>query len=120
MQIKNAASDKDAKLATRAISESLLCKTAWFGCDPNWGRILAAAGYSGASFDAAKLNLHYNNIPVVLNGEDAETPEKELEDLMRKDSFTITLDLSNGTASYEMWTSDISYEYVKINADYHT
>lgn len=120
VQVKNAASYKDAKLVAKAISESLLCKTAWFGCDPNWGRIIAAAGYSGALFEQEKLNLYYDNVPVVLNGKDAGTPEKELESLMKKGAFTVSLDLCNGTESYEMWTNDISYEYVKINADYHT
>lgn len=120
VKVTNAASVEDAKLASRAISESLLCKTAWFGCDPNWGRILAAAGYSGASFDQTKLELYYDDKPVVRNGEDAGTPEKQLEELMKKDSFIITLKLNCGSESYEMWTNDISYDYVKINADYHT
>lgn len=120
VDVQNAATIADAKLAAKAISESLLCKTAWFGGDPNWGRILAAAGYSGAQFDQTKLELFYDDKPVVINGEDAGTPEKELDELMKKDSFTITLKLNCGTSSYEMWTNDISYEYVKINADYHT
>ena len=120
VQVKNANSEKDAKLASRAIAESLLCKTAWFGCDPNWGRILAAAGYSGADFDSEKVNLHYDSVPVVLNGIDAGTPEADLEKLMKEDKFTITLDLNAGTECAEIWTNDISYEYVKINADYHT
>lgn len=120
VQVVNANSASDAKLVTRAISDSLLCKTAWFGCDPNWGRIIAAAGYSGAQFDATKINLHYNDLPVVLNGIDAGTKESDLVKLMKQDKFTITVDLNNGDYSDEMWTNDISYEYVKINADYHT
>lgn len=120
VQVKNAASKQDAELVTRAISDSLLCKTAWFGCDPNWGRILAAAGYSGAVFYAEKVNLHYDGVPVIINGVDAGTPEPELVELMKKDAFVITLDLNAGSAEDEMWTNDISYEYVKINADYHT
>lgn len=120
VQVKGAKSAEDAKLASRAISESLLCKTAWFGCDPNWGRIIAAAGYSGADFDANKIELFYNKLPVVLNGIDAGTKESELVELMKKDKFTIILNLNNGNFEDEMWTNDISYEYVKINADYHT
>jgi glutamate N-acetyltransferase / amino-acid N-acetyltransferase len=120
VQVKNAASKQDAKLATKAISESLLCKTAWFGCDPNWGRIIAAAGYSGANFDSENINLYYDGLPVVIRGVDAGTDEAELEKLMKKDSFTVTLDLNTGSEDDEMWTNDISYEYVKINADYHT
>ena len=120
VQVKNAKSTQDARLVTRAVSESLLCKTAWFGCDPNWGRILAAAGYSTAVFNPDKIDLFYDNTPVVLNGVDAGTPESELVELMKKDNFIITLDLKSGNYADEMWTNDISYEYVKINADYHT
>ena len=64
--------------------------------------------------------MHYDDYPVVLDGIDAGTPEADLEKLMKKDSFTITLDLNAGSEDDEMWTNDISYEYVKINADYHT
>ena len=120
VQVINAAGKQDAKLAARAIANSLLCKTAWFGCDPNWGRILAAAGYSGAVFNAAKVNLHYDGVPVVLNGISAGTPESDLVAVMKKDSFVITLDLNSGPDEDEIWTNDLSYEYVKINADYHT
>lgn len=120
VQVINAASPKDAKLATRAIANSLLCKTAWFGCDPNWGRIMAAAGYSGAVFDPEKVNLHYDGVPVVINGISSGTPESELEQLMKKDSFVIKLNLNAGSDEDEVWTNDLSYEYVKINADYHT
>lgn len=120
VQVKNASCVKDAKLAAKAISESLLCKTAWFGCDPNWGRVLAAAGYSGAEFDPLRTDLHYDGVAVVLDGVDAGTPESELVKLLKKDTFTITLDLNAGSDDYEMWTNDISYDYVKINADYHT
>ena len=120
VSIKNAKSAKDAELCADSISNSLLCKTAWFGGDPNWGRVLAAAGYSGASFDPAKVNLYYDSKPVVVNGEDAGTPESELEEVLKNDEFKVLLDLNDGEYSYEMWTNDISYEYVKINAEYHT
>ncbi|MBN1864115.1 MAG: bifunctional ornithine acetyltransferase/N-acetylglutamate synthase, partial [Victivallales bacterium] len=120
VRVFNAASDSDARLASRAICDSLLCKTAWFGCDPNWGRVLAAAGYSGAVFDPARVNLHYDGLPVVLCGVDAGTPESDLAELMGKGEFEIALDLGGGGCSHVMWTSDLSYEYVRINADYHT
>jgi len=120
VQVKNAANQKDAKLATHAISNSLLCKTAWFGCDPNWGRVIAAVGYSGAEFTEEKVSLHYNGIPVVIDGVDAGTPESDLVTILKNSHFTITVNLNAGSAEHEMWTNDISYEYVKINADYHT
>ena len=120
VKIENAKLAEDAELCADAISNSLLCKTAWFGGDPNWGRVLAAAGYSGAAFNSKKVDLFYDDKPVVINGEDAGTPENELEEVLKKDEFSLTLNLNDGNFSYEMWTNDISYEYVKINAEYHT
>jgi len=120
VNIENANSANDAELCADAISNSLLCKTAWFGGDPNWGRVLAAAGYSGASFNPEKVDLFYDDKPVVIHGEDAGTPEAELEEVLKNKEFTLTLDLNDGDFSYEMWTNDITYEYVKINAEYHT
>ena len=120
VKVKNAKSANDAELCADAVSNSLLCKTAWFGGDPNWGRVLAAAGYSGASFDAEKVDLFYDDKAVVIHGEDAGTEESELEEVLKNKEFTLTLDLNDGNCSYEMWTNDITYEYVKINAEYHT
>ena len=120
VRVENAKYAKDAELCADAIANSLLCKTAWFGGDPNWGRVLAAAGYSGAQFNPDRVSLYYDSEPVVLNGEDAHTEEARLESVLKKNSFTVLLDLNDGNESYEMWTNDISYEYVKINAEYHT
>ncbi len=120
INVRNAPTEKDAKLCAKSIANSLLCKTAWFGGDPNWGRVMAAAGYSGASFNPDKASLYYEKTPVVRNGQDAGTPEKVLAAIVQKKSFTISLDLKSGKHSAEVWTNDISYEYVKINADYHT
>jgi len=120
VKVINATTEKDAVMVSEAVANSLLCKTAWFGCDPNWGRIIAAAGYSGACFNSEDVSLYYDSIPVVLNGCDAGTPEEELSELMSNGEFTVLIDLSAGDSEYEMWTCDLSYEYVKINADYHT
>ena len=119
VEVVNAKSEKDARIAAESVTNSLLCKTAWFGNDPNWGRVVAALGYSGASFDPDKCNIYYDGIPVVLDGGDAGTPEEELAALVKKD-FTIRCDFREGSSDYWVWSSDISYEYVKINADYHT
>ena len=115
-----AVSAGDAEACARTIADSLLCKTAWFGNDPNWGRVLAAAGRSGASFDPAKVSLFYDDAPVVSGGMDAGTPESELSEIMRKGDFEVRIDLGAGDAAFEVWTCDISREYVTINADYHT
>ena len=118
--VTGAKDDIQAHTCAKAIADSMLCKTAWFGCDPNWGRILAAAGYSGAQFRPEDVSLDYNDKPVVRGGMDAGTPEAELSELMKTGSFTVHIDLGAGVASDTMWTSDITYDYVKINADYHT
>ena len=120
VKVDGALSDTDAELCANAIANSMLCKTAWFGGDPNWGRVLAAAGYSGARFAPERVSLRYDDMPVVIDGADAGTPESELEKVLAKDAFTVALDLGAGASTSEVWTSDISYEYVKINADYHT
>ena len=120
VEVSGAANDRDAELAARAIANSPLCKTAWFGCDPNWGRILAAAGYSGASFLPENVSVHFDETPVVRGGLDAGTPESELADLMKHREFSIKVDLGEGNSSCTIWTGDFTYDYVKINADYHT
>ncbi|MBR7131551.1 MAG: bifunctional glutamate N-acetyltransferase/amino-acid acetyltransferase ArgJ [Lentisphaeria bacterium] len=120
IKVVNARSVSDAKLAAEAVGNSLLCKTAWFGNDPNWGRVVAALGYSGAQFTAEKCDIYLDDIPVVKNGGDAGTPEEQLLSAVKKREFTITCDFNEGAADYWVWASDVSYEYVKINADYHT
>jgi glutamate N-acetyltransferase/amino-acid N-acetyltransferase len=120
VEVSGAANDHDAELAARAIANSPLCKTAWFGCDPNWGRILAAAGYSGASFLPENVSVYFDEMPVVRGGLDAGTPESELAELMKHREFSIKVDLGEGTGACTIWTGDFTYEYVKINADYHT
>ena len=120
VEVRGAATSHDAEMCARTVANSLLCKTAWFGCDPNWGRVLAAAGRSGANFSAENVSLDYDEMPVVRNGMDAGTPETELAQVMKRGEFTIKLDLGEGHGTFTVWTSDVSYEYVKINADYHT
>lgn len=121
IEVYNAPTEADAKLCAEAVGNSLLCKTAWFGCDPNWGRIIAALGYSGAKFDPETTDVFYDGKAVVKNGRDAGTPEEELAEILAKREFTVKIDLHSAAGnSYWVWTTDISYEYVKINAEYHT
>lgn len=120
VEVKGAASDEEAEYCARTIANSMLCKTAWFGCDPNWGRVLAAAGRSGAKFSPENVSLDYDEMAVVRHGIDAGTPEPELCNVMARKEFTIHLDLGEGNGSFIVWTCDISHEYVTINADYHT
>ena len=120
IKIANAKNYDDAKKLAEAVANSLLCKTAWFGCDPNWGRVVAALGYAKVDFDPDLVNIFYDGIPVVRNGGDAGTPEEDLAGVMHQREFTILCDMNAGDTDYWVWTSDVSYEYVKINADYHT
>lgn len=120
IKVINARSKEDARKAAEAVGNSMLCKSAWFGNDPNWGRVVAALGYSGAQFDADKCDIYFGTIPVVKNGGDAGTPEADLLSTVKEREFTITCDFHDGDAEYWVWASDLTYEYVKINADYHT
>lgn len=120
VEVSGAANVPEAEMCARTVANSLLCKTAWFGCDPNWGRVLAAAGRSGANFSAENVSLDYDEMPVVRNGMDAGVPEADLAQVLKRGEFTIKLNLGEGHGAFTVWTSDVSYEYVKINADYHT
>ena len=120
VKVVHSRSKENAKLCAEAVANSLLCKTAWFGGDPNRGRVVAALGYSGATFDPDKTDIYYDGMPVVRQGGDAGTPESALCGIVKQREFTVLVDQNEGDAEYWVWTSDISYEYVKINADYHT
>ena len=120
VKVVHSRSKENAKLCAEAVANSLLCKTAWFGGDPNWGRVVAALGYSGATFDPDKTDIYYDGMPVVRQGGDAGTPESALCGIVKQRDITVLVDQNEGDAEYWVWTSDISYEYVKINADYHT
>ena len=120
VKIVNAKNYDEAKMLAEAVANSLLCKTAWFGCDPNWGRVVAALGYAKVEFNPNLVNIFYDDKIVVRNGGDAGTPEEDLASIMKKREFTVLVDMNCGSSDYFVWTSDVSYEYVKINADYHT
>ncbi|MCP4267565.1 MAG: bifunctional glutamate N-acetyltransferase/amino-acid acetyltransferase ArgJ [Candidatus Brocadiaceae bacterium] len=110
----------EAKKIARSIAESLLVKTAINGEDPNWGRIVSAAGYAGVVFDESKLKLSVNKITIYKKGLPVTPIPKRLHSEMKKDEITIQLYLGSGNKSTTLWTCDLSKEYVSINADYHT
>lgn len=121
LEIRGAASEQDAKLVARAIAHSPLCKTAWSSGDPNWGRLIAAAGYSGAEFDPARTRIWIGEQPVFEDGGRSEAfDEAAAHDVMLRPEYTITLDLSAGNSSTRFLTCDLTVEYVHINADYST
>ncbi|MCK5237654.1 MAG: bifunctional glutamate N-acetyltransferase/amino-acid acetyltransferase ArgJ [Deltaproteobacteria bacterium] len=117
--VKGARVQKDAELVARTVASSQLVKTALYGNDPNWGRIIAAAGRSGVLFDPEKTVLKIG--PVVLySGGKPSGREKEALRFMKKREVDIVVDLKRGKASFGVITSDLSVEYVKINAEYTT
>jgi len=115
-----AATDDDADKIARAVSQSLLVKTAIFGNDPNWGRIVCAAGYSGADINESTLSVYVEDIPLFVKGTPTEQDLKELESVLKRRNYTITIDVGLGNGESIMWTSDLSFDYVKINAEYST
>jgi len=121
IRITGAASDADAKRAAMAVANSSLVKTAFFGQDANWGRIFAAVGYSGAMVDPDRLALWFDDICMardgVFSGGDAEA---QGTGVLRCKEFVVTVDLGLGNGRSTVYTSDLSHEYVSINADYRT
>ena len=120
VEINEARSMSDAKKIARTIAESLLVKTAINGEDPNWGRIVSAAGYAGVTLDESKLKLSVNKITIYKKGLPVTPVPKRLRSEMKKNEITIQLYLGVGNKSTKLWTCDLSKEYVRINADYHT
>ena len=118
--IKDAATTADAKRCAKSVAESLLVKTAFFGNDPNWGRIACAAGYSGAQLDPDKLTIYFDDALIFQNGSPSEMKPDDLAVIMKKSEFTVTVILGTGKESFRYITSDISIDYVKINAEYST
>lgn len=118
--VKNAAHDDDAMKIARSVSQSLLVKTAFFGMDPNWGRIAVAAGYSGADIREESLSVFFGDIQLLKNGSPQEYNADALRKILAERNFTVTVDAGLGNGEAFMLTSDISYEYVKINAEYST
>ncbi len=120
IHVTGAASPEDADKAARTIANSALVKTAFFGEDPNWGRIAMAVGYSGAELIEEKLSISFGNIMVLKNGTPCLTETKSLARVMEEKEITVTVDLGIGNYEFTMLTIDFSYDYVKINAEYST
>lgn len=119
--VKGARSATDAERAARAVAKSPLAKTSWFGRDPNWGRVLAAVGYSGADMTAENAEVFYDGVCAYSKGNVADAEcLKRLEKVMEADSFAITVDLHLGRSEATIYTCDFSLDYVHINADYTT
>ncbi len=120
INVHSAKDTEDAKLAAMAIAKSPLVKTAFFGKDANWGRIICAAGYSGADINVEKVSLYIDGLCIMRNGLGESYDQKKLQQILENTDITIDLELMVGTAKATVWTCDFSYEYVKINAEYTT
>ena len=119
--VRGARTEKEAERAARAVAKSPLSKTSWFGRDPNWGRVLAAVGYSGAEVVDMKAEVFYDSVWAFRRGEVADEAQLgRLAKVLRKDSFEVVVDLHLGKASSSVYTCDFSLDYVHINADYTT
>ncbi len=121
LEISGARNDAEAKKVAKSIAHSPLCKTAWSSADPNWGRLMAAAGYSGVEFDPAKVTVKIGSEPVYENGMRSPAfDEAAAHKVMQQRDYTISLDLGQGEGASRFVTCDLTTEYVKINADYST
>ena len=118
--VKNAKNEKNAKIIAKSIISSNLVKTAMFGNDPNWGRIMAAIGYSGAKINPGKIDIYFNDKQIVSNGTEAKFDKKKVVEDMKKDKLLILVNLKEGKGMASAYGCDLTYEYVKINAAYHT
>ncbi len=121
-EVTGAKSDEEAKKVATALSNSLLVKTALFGEDPNWGRIASTIGASGVECDEESLKIYYDNL-IIYDKNHKELDSKREEEaykIMKKDSFKVRCDLGIGEGKFTAYGCDLSYEYVKINAEYRT
>jgi glutamate N-acetyltransferase/amino-acid N-acetyltransferase len=121
-KVTGAMSDEEAETAAKALSNSLLMKTALFGQDPNWGRVASTIGASGVMCDEAKLTISFEDVTVYKEGEIYfnHLHEEKAAAVMQQPDFTIYCDLGMGEGSFTAFGCDLGYEYVKINADYRT
>jgi glutamate N-acetyltransferase/amino-acid N-acetyltransferase len=121
LRIEGAATDAEALKVAKAIAHSPLVKTAWAGSDPNWGRLAAAIGYSGATIDPERIDIWFGKLRICRDGgRAAEFDEAAAHAYIAQSEFSITIQLHQGTGSCIFWTTDLTAEYVRINADYST
>ena len=119
LEITGAPSDKDALQVARSMAHSPLVKTAWAGSDPNWGRLLSSIGASGVAVEPGRIQITLNGLPVCEAGQRAAPfDEAAVHTAMSERRFTIAVELGLGAGQCRFWTTDLTAEYVRINADY--
>jgi glutamate N-acetyltransferase/amino-acid N-acetyltransferase len=120
VQVLEAYTDEDARKAARSIASSNLVKTAIFGEDANWGRIICALGYSGAEFNPDLVDIYIGDLKVAVNGEGLSFDEEAATDILKNETIIIKVVLKQGLAKSKAWGCDLTYEYIKINGEYRT
>jgi glutamate N-acetyltransferase/amino-acid N-acetyltransferase len=120
IMVKGAQSEEEAAQAARAVANSNLVKTAIHGADANWGRILAAVGYSGIDFNPDNVEISFGDLPILKKDYEIVLDEEKAKELLLKDSVVIVVDLNQGSQFARFWTCDLTKEYVHINASYRS
>ncbi len=120
IQVEGAPTDADARTIARAVAKSDLVKTAFYGEDPNWGRIACAAGYSGVTFDPNDLAIWLGPVKVLERGEPTDYEEDDAAAVMKRPEYVVRIAVGNGPGRTVFWTSDLTLEYIRINADYRS
>ncbi|HUL44632.1 MAG TPA: bifunctional glutamate N-acetyltransferase/amino-acid acetyltransferase ArgJ [Bacteroidota bacterium] len=120
IQVTDALSEENAVRAARAVANSNLVKTAIHGEDANWGRILAAVGYSGIEFDPEDVEIFFDDVPILRKGYAIDFSESDAKRVLSQKEIRIRVDLHQGNACASFWTCDLSKDYVAINANYRT
>lgn len=120
IRVEGAASANDAYLGALAVAKSPLCKTAFFGQDANWGRIITALGYSGANFDPTRVDISIGQVAVCADGRALPFSEADAMKVMKQAEFYVLIKLNQGLFADHYWTCDFSFDYVKINASYRS
>ena len=120
VNVLGAKTEKEARIIAKTVVGSPLVKTAVFGCDANWGRIIAAAGYSGVSFNPDAVKILIGDSEVVIDGEPVSFSEEEVRNYLKGHEIHITVILAEGIGSGRAWGCDLTYDYVQINASYRT
>lgn len=119
--VEGAPTDRDALTVAKAIAHSPLVKTAWAGSDPNWGRLMAATGYSGVAIDPDRISIWFGDQQICRNGGRVpDLDEGAAHAYLKQHEFTVRIDLGIGTGTCRFWTTDLTAEYVRINAEYST
>ena len=120
VNVRHAKNEQSGRMIAKSVVGSSLVKTAIFGQDPNWGRILAAIGYAGADVSVDNIDIWIEGIPVMQASSPVAFDPEETSDAMAGELLTLTIDLHDGDAEAQAWGCDLSYDYVKINALYRT